>query len=73
MKKLSKMILVCSLMTLSEGWQKLLEQRGTLVLAISSLCKMGIDITSVMIKQDNFVLWGEVTVIIISALYLIGD
>lgn len=43
-----------------------------MALVITGLCKTGTDITSVMINEIIFVFWGEITVIIISAMYLIG-
>lgn len=33
---------------------------------------MSIDITSIMIKKNNFVFYGEVIIIAVSAMYLIG-
>lgn len=70
--RISKMIFVCALMILSIGWQKLLGHQGTFGLTVTSILKLGIDVTSVMIHEDKFVFWGEICIIITSAIYLIG-
>ncbi len=39
---------------------------------LSSISKLGIDISIKIIEKDNFVVWGEITIIICTALYLMG-
>ncbi len=72
MKRISKIILICNVIIISEGWSKILGIRGVIALTMTSVCKLCIDLSVMILKKENFVFWCEMTIISINAVYLMG-
>lgn len=72
MKRISQIILVCNVIIISEGWSKILGVRGMIALTMTSVCKLCIDVSVKILGKDDFVLWCEMTIISIDAIYLMG-
>ncbi len=72
MKRISKIILICNVIIISEGWSKILGVRGLIALTMTSVCKLCIDLSVMILEKDDFVFWCEMTIISINAVYLMG-
>ncbi len=72
MKRISKIILVCNVIMISEGWSKILGIWGMIDLTMTSVCKLCIDVSVKILEKDDFVLRCEMSIISIDAIYLMG-
>ncbi len=72
MKSISKIMLVCLLLTVSDGWSKLLGLRGVVAVTLISVCELCIDASTKITGKDGFVLFCEITMIMGNAVYLMG-
>ncbi len=72
MKSISKIMLVCHLLIVSEGWSKLLGLPGVVAVTLTSGCKLCVDVSTMITGKDGFVLFCEITIITGNAVYLMG-
>ncbi len=72
MKSISKIMLVCHLLIVSEGWSKLIGLPGVVTVTLTSVCKLCVDVSTMITGKDGFVLFYEITMITGNAVYLMG-
>ncbi len=72
MKSISKIMTVCHLLIVSEGWSKLLGLPGVVAVTLTSVCKLCVDVSTMITGKDGFVLFCEITMITGNAVYLMG-
>ncbi len=72
LKSISKIMLVCHLLIVSEGWSKLLGLPGVVAVTLTSGCKLCVDVSTMITGKDGFVLFCEITIITGNAVYLMG-